>query len=217
MTTADTAAARLRAEAVEVLDAAGSDVDKAARKLDRVLAGKTDLRIALAADYLQRLAGAAAVEPQPAIKLHSRRRKGAHRRPVRPGAPTASQKAGEMGAAIRREELVFQRKMRGGQQLDMIKIRELRAIVQESGHAAGSFVARGYEDAVDAFLCRKLADHCVAADPDATVKDIVNGQTATKMLKDAKREAALFIAQAAARIANDLGGGGAAPIAASAP
>jgi hypothetical protein len=203
--TTDSAALRLRAAAIEALEAAGGDVDKAAHKLDRALADKSDLRIALLADYLRPLTKSP-LKPQPPLELASRRRKGSHRRPIRI-APTAAQKAGEMEAAVRREALVFQRKVRGGKLLAEIRVRELRALVQESGHAAGSFVSRGYEDAVDAFLCRKLADHCVATDPDAIVIDIVNGAVATKMLKDAQRDAAQFIAEAAARIAKDLGGG----------
>ena len=161
------APSRLRALALETLSKTDGDLAKAARALDLQLAGKTDLRVALAMDYLSRLTAsarpsspasvltpksaspipgmrAAAEEPaapKAAKEIGARRRGGPHRRGT--GMPTAAQKAGALRAASDTASGIFDRKLRGGRRLRSIKIHELRAIVFESGIAAGSFLKRG--------------------------------------------------------------------------
>jgi hypothetical protein len=207
---------RLSTLAKEKLAAAGGDIAKAALAIDRELASKTFLRIALISWMLNEISVAADAksdakpadtdaEKAPASKakeIKARRKDGTHRKPS--GMPSSAQKASAVAAMTELSIGVFNRKLRGGHHLRTIKVRELRAIVYDSGHAAGSFINRGYEDAVDAILCRKLADHCVTSDPDLTVPDIVKEEIAARYFQESKIEAAKFIQNAAARIANDL-------------
>jgi hypothetical protein len=203
---------RLSTLAKAKLAAAGGDTAKAALAIDRELASKTFLRIALISWLLNEISVGADAKPTDAEaqeapggkvkEIKSRRKTGAYRRPS--GMPSAAQKAGALAAATELSIGIFNRKLRGGHRLQTIKVRELRAIVQESGHAAGSFIARGYDDAVDAILCRKLADHCVTSDPDLSVPDIVTEDVATRYFRESKLEAAQFIQAAAARIAREL-------------
>jgi hypothetical protein len=194
---------RILAAATEALKEANGNVATAAIKFGRTCAGRTDLQIALATAYLEWVhAGQPATRSRIKDEIQSRRQAGSHRRPS--GMPTAAQKAGAVRAAQHSAEVIFARKIRGGPVLGKIKIRELAAIVQSSGHAAGSFVTRGYEDAIDAIVCRKISQHCVSTDPDATVEDCINPAVATKYFDEAKVEAAKFIQAAAARIASEL-------------
>jgi hypothetical protein len=202
---------RLSTLAKEKLAAAKGDIDKAALAIDRELASKTYLRIALISWLLNEISVATDAKPaKPAsveaketpAEIKARRKTGTHRKPS--GMPSSSQKASAVAAMTELSLGVFNRKLRGGHPLRTIKVRELRAIVHDSGHAAGSFINRGYEDAVDAILCRKLADHCVTSDPDLTVPDIVKEEVAARYFQESKIEAARFIQNAAARIANDL-------------
>jgi hypothetical protein len=217
---------RLSTLARAKLAVAQGDITRAAVAIDRELASKTFLRIALISWFLNALTepaeakAAADAKPdpngagaKPTASAHaegkekpkeprSRRKAGAHRRPT--GMPSAAQKAGALTAATELSTGIFSRKLRGGHQLRNIKVRELRAIVQESGHAAGRFIMRGYEDVVDAMLCRRLADHCVTSDPDLAVPDIVTEAVAMRYFKEAKLEAARFLQHSAERIANEL-------------
>jgi len=208
---------RLSTLARAKLAVAGGDISKAAVLIDRDLAAKTDLRLALIRWLLAALAEPAratptpmpaAAQPLPGVTAqskapHSRRKTGVHQK--QSGMPSAAQKAGALAAMAEAASGVFDRKMRGGQRLKQIKVRELMAIVSDSGHAAGSFILRGYEDAVDAILCRKLAHHCVTSDPDLTVEDIVKEEVAAKYFREAKIKASQFTQRMAAKIASELG------------
>jgi hypothetical protein len=136
---------------------------------------------------------------------HARRRVGPHRKArERALVPTSEQKTGALAARAQVADLIFEHKLRGGKMLGEIRVHELKAIVEAAAHSATSLLWRGYEDAVDTFLCASLADHCVAADPFGLVKDMIKPSDAVKMLDRAKIRAAEALRDGSARLAKEL-------------
>src|SRR4249920_392963 len=170
--------------------------EAAAKPFADVLATANDLRNALALEYLTSLAPKGTT---------SRRRSGRHRRttPIIK-LPTESQKKANLAAAKNYANEIFSRRLRGGKSLGDIRIDELRTYARASADVAGQFIQRGYEDAVDLFACMRLAGHCVAADPDAIVRDTIKPATVLEIYQQARIDAAEEIATRGTVLAQEL-------------
>jgi hypothetical protein len=137
-------------------------------------------------------------------KPSARRKAGPHRK-KRELVPTSEQKIGALAARSSiADQIIFDHKLRGGKMLGEIKVHELPSIVEKSAGSATAMLTRGYEDAVDTFLCASLADHCVAVDPFVLVKDTVKASVAAKMLERAKLRAAEVLRDKSALLAKEL-------------
>jgi hypothetical protein len=153
----------------------------------------------LAAAYLSTV-----VLPRPKDKP-SRRREGAHRRPNRRLVPTQEQKSAARRVVRAEASLtIWNRKLRGGRTLGDLHVNELRAYAEDAANTATSFLNRGFDDAWEAIALTMLNNHCVAADPFASVKDTVKTATATDIFESARICAAEQIRDASARTAREL-------------
>jgi hypothetical protein len=152
----------------------------------------------LCADYLRR--------HQIKLKPAGRRREGAHRRTA--AIAGEGTKRGAVAAMKAVASEIFDRKIRGAGPLGKIHMHELRAIAARQADVAAGFLQRGYDDVVEAILCTKLSEYCVAANPFACVSDVVPAKVATAALTDAQIAAAEFIRDHSAKFAEDLKRGG---------
>jgi hypothetical protein len=168
----------------------------AVKALADLLATDAKLRDAIADDYLARLRAKRAPAPKP----HSRRRVGPHRSPL----PTKAQKAGALAAEKTYATAIFDRQIRGGRRLGDVRIHELRAVAEQAATTAVSFLQRGYDDAVETFLCVMLSKHCVAAEPFTTVEQAIKPSVATAILDKAKVRAAEMLRDGGAKMAREL-------------
>ncbi len=170
--------------------------DAAAKPFADLIEKDGNLRQALALEYLTSLAPKA---------TPSRRRSGVHRRsaPI-VKLPSESQKKSNLAAAKTFAHEIFNRRLRGGKCLGDIRINELRAYARQSAEVAGRFIQRGYEDAVDLFACVRLAGYCVAADPDASVRETIKPSVVVGIYQQAKIDAAEEIATRGAMLSQDL-------------
>lgn len=66
------------------------------------------------------------------------------------------------------------------------------------------FMNRGYEDAVDLFACTALANHCVAADPFALVRDTIKSSVVISIYEKAQKAAAEAISSNSDRLSQEL-------------
>jgi hypothetical protein len=173
-----------------------STPDAAAKPFADVIEKDTNLRHAIALEYLTSLA------PKQAA---SRRRAGRHRRsaPISK-LPSDSQKRSNLAAAKSVAHEIFNRRLRGGKCLGDIRINELRAYARSSADVAGQFIQRGYEDAVDLFACVRLAGYCQAADPDASVRDTIKPSVVVDIYQQARIDAAEEIATRATLMSQEL-------------
>jgi hypothetical protein len=157
---------------------------------------KTDgeLRVAIASNYLTPLSNRRKKETP------SRRREGPHRSPM----PSKAQKAGALAAEKIYTKAIFDKPMRGGRRLGDIRINDLHAIAEASATTATSFLQRGYDDAVETFLCIMLSKHCVTADPFVTVEEAIKPGVVTTIMEKAKISAAELLRDGGAKMARDL-------------
>lgn len=197
----------LRSAALELLKQ-HTTIAAAAGPFAAMLTRDADLRM-LAATEILRLVGPKFAREQPVPR--SRRRTGPHRKPAKPKQaaaasklPTTQQKAGALQAERAYHAAIFEQKMRGGRKLGDIRVHELRAMAQASAETASSFLTRGYEDAVETFICTMLAGYCVSADPHATVRETIKPAVASTICERAKLRAAEIIRDGSARLAHDL-------------
>jgi len=170
--------------------------EAAAKPFADVIEKDNGLRLALALEYLTALAPRA---------TPSRRRSGVHRRsaPI-VKLPSDSQKKSNLAAAKTFAHEIFDRRLRGGKCLGDIRINELRAYARQAAEVAGRFIQRGYEDAVDLFACVRLAGYCVAADPDASVRETIKPSVVVEIYQQAKIDAADEIATRGAMLSQEL-------------
>lgn len=186
------------------------DIKRAAPKFARVLMENANrpLLIALVADFLARLPDVAAPEQSTSEPTElqkgpiARQREGKHRRPTKVPGPLA--RAGEIASRKHLADSIFLRSIRGAGPLGRIKMHELRTIAQSQASIAVEFLHRGYDDAVEAILCKSIAEHCVAADPFAAVEDVISAAKAAEFEETARMRAAQVLRDGGARIARDL-------------
>jgi len=179
----------LRAAAQEALRANDNDVKKTAPKLARALMtnARRPLLIALISDYLSRLPPTA---PRPMMPLP-----GTDKTKAKPliGMPTAADKAGALAAMKMEAAEIFARRIRGAGKLGELHVHELRAIASDLGRAAVEKVKLGYNDAIDSVLIMKLSQHCVAADQNARVADVISQRDTVRAFEEAKPIAAAVL------------------------
>lgn len=137
-------------------------------------------------------------------ELHARRREGPHRSPKSSKLPTKTQKEGAIRAAQSITMAIFDRKIRGGKKLGDVKMYEIRAISEKAADDMAFFLNRGFEDGVEAFGMTMLARHCVAADPDTKLRDLVKPVFAQKCFQEAAIKVAEFMANRSKTLKHDL-------------
>jgi hypothetical protein len=191
------------------------DIKRAAPKLARTLMENANrpLLIALVADFLTRQPDVAKLpitttESTELQTQHAekgpigRRREGKHRRPTKVPGPLA--RAGEIASRKHLADSIFSRSIRGAGPLGRIKMHELRTIAQGQAFLAVEFLHRGYDDAVEAILCKLISEHCMSADPFAAVEDVISAAKAAEFEETARLRAAKVLRDGGARIARDL-------------
>jgi hypothetical protein len=162
-----------------------------------LIAKNATLRAAVARDVVERIA-----KMSKSKNVHSRRRVGPHRRHAK--TPSKAQKAGALRAEQTFAEAIFERKLRGGVVLGNVRVHELRAIAEKTATTATSFLARGYDDAVEVIGLTMLSKHCVASDPFALLRDVIKPSVVPNTFERARIKAAEMIRDSSAKIARDL-------------
>lgn len=201
---------KLAALAADAMRAA--DIKRAAPRLARALMENSNrpLLIALVADFLTRQPEVAkmptttteSTELQIEKGPIGRRREGKHRRPTKVPGPLA--RAGEIASRKHLADSIFSRSIRGAGPLGRIKMHELRTIAQSQASIAVEFLHRGYDDAVEAILCKLISEHCMSADPFAAVEDVISAAKAAEFEEAARLRAAKVVRDGGARIVHDL-------------
>lgn len=229
--------AKFAIEAQDALRANGGDVNRTAPKLAAVLmtnAARPQL-IALVAFFLERFPAEQGAAPAPgaepaapeaapeatpgsrarpgqppkAIKLSdkpptSQRREGPHRT----GGRSASKKAATLAVAKAGTDAIFSLRIRGHGAIGDMRINQLSYAATNLANTAGSFLQRGYDDAVHGVLLMALSKHCVAADQFAKVVDVIPARVLKAKLNYARVKAVEIIQEGSARVAKDISGGG---------
>jgi hypothetical protein len=193
--------------AINLLKENKADLDTAMLKFVAAVRSNGVLLNELCRDYLER-AMADIRHGEQEKPVASRGKTGPHRRgraAPKPKLPTEAQKKGAIRAAVAEATTFLDTKrLRDGRAIGDVLLVELPRLALGAANKSVTFLSRGMEDAADAILCQKLAQHVQPSSSDAKVRDAIKPEVVEKLHAEAQLMAAQRIADAAARTAREL-------------
>ena len=193
----DTGKLDLRAAATEALDAAKGNVERAVLRFAAILAKRSELREAIARDYLDRLAAERGLQ-QPeetidapaagSIKVREHKVR-QHRRRTHEERQAALQGAGRAAASM---ATAYDRQI-DGRSIGDLRWGELQALRHENAINAASYLRFGTEATANFILLDKIEAHVRVTDHGTKVKDVISEAQLQLLADEADGEAPRWI------------------------